>query len=275
MIFARLYNRLGDQGRLVHAVCSEIPGMSAELTKNHIAWYETFLRLDEAKKDAISEWKAARVEVVETVQEEIVDLIQNEDESRANAAQSELISRNEQKKRINGWKKVKSSEKDKQEKLKTLNSIAVKKRNELWRLEQAHQRTLVKQYRLEQNNDDARAKQASKIQEEKEKLKQRDRSVSVIEKSKQRTRENTNRISSIKTAKQDQILKRKQTQEKIASQVEIIATRDPKRLFRQTAVQAERAKKLTGDKQLIGELTAQYAPRILPHRSVPSWRAGL
>lgn len=276
LIFVRLYNQFNKrESRLIQSVCSEIPGIQSQTAKNHILWYIKFLKLDASKKEAISDWRTSRLDVAEIAQEEIIDVIQNIDESRAKAAEKESISRTEQKMKINGWKQVRQVDREKQERLNVLEKIAEKERKEVWRMEQANQRSIVKDYRQNQDKHDEIAKQATKTKNDEKRLKLRERSISVIEKSQQRAKNNSERILSIKNARQDQILKRKNTQDKIASQVEIVAKRDPSRLFRQTVAQAERAKKLTGDKLLIGEINAQYAPRILPHRSVPSWRVGL
>ncbi|KAJ7348754.1 hypothetical protein OS493_039280 [Desmophyllum pertusum] len=68
--------------------------------------------------------------------------------------------------------------------------------------------------------------------------------------------------------KEVQKMEKEKRLQKLKSQVEVNATRDPSRLYKLTAGWEQRKKEGTG-------ASGQGATLHMPHRAVPSWRQGL
>ncbi|XP_038073575.1 coiled-coil domain-containing protein 112-like [Patiria miniata] len=269
--FLRIRNKFKGKSAFLDEAATSIPGRNITDVRQHENWYQEYLTLMEKKKDGIQKWKIVKeAQKDECLTQAAVDEDEKKEEeeqkTRARARRLEE-ERREQADRLNAWKVQKELMKAKEEEKQIEIEMRRAKEYEKERLRQLEVRNQVQEYLQRKQEEDAiqRLEVESKkaVQEEEKKTMSREERVRFLERDQRRLEE---RLAKGK-AKEEEQRKKSKRLERLKGQVEVQVERDPSRLYRLTEGWKERKKDTT---------SASNGPVLhMPHRAVPSWRAGL
>ncbi|XP_069136693.1 LOW QUALITY PROTEIN: coiled-coil domain-containing protein 112-like [Argopecten irradians] len=249
-----------------------IPTRTEEEITNHEDWYQTYLDMNESKKESIRKWK-------ERKQREKDDLVSLADDNLNNKKKREEEKQQAMKEKIenekmerfsklNAWKVQKEIERAEAEEKILRQQLENSKKKDDFKKKQTEMKAQVEEYRKKREEEEefVRIQQEEWEKEQKERQKQ----ISAREITRFRQRDKKSLVEKLK--KKDQLKDEEKREKekrlaKLKSQVEIEVDRDPNRLLQPTAGWKSRTKEIgpSGSGQVIH----------MQHRAIPSWRQGL
>ena len=268
-VFLRLQKQNRNTRLLLAAAVVEIPTRSNEDVEQHIEWYKEYCILRDQKRKAIVKWKNMKQSEKEELlrrKEESQDEISIQKEQR----KAEILERERQDRiaKMKEWKELREIEEKKLEEEKSL-----QEQEKIWRDAQEQRKKMelkiqVSEYKRQKEEE---LKLLKIVEEEKERKLRENQRISDMEK--ERIQERNKRL--IDSRQHKLIAKDKEKKEKenrlakLRQQVEVNVKRDPSRLYQMT----EGWKHRKQDNEKVAGATV--GARLMPHRSIPSWRQGL
>ncbi|XP_052828073.1 coiled-coil domain-containing protein 112 [Octopus bimaculoides] len=264
--FLRYRIKYKKKKTFLEQVLPALPGRCTEDVEQHIVWYEQYLQLNQEKKDAINRWKGLKLKEKQSSKEIFPD---EEDKSKKLALQKKLEEERQQKLiQLQQWKSQQATEKAKEENLKMKEKLAEERKKEKEKKKKLELRKYVQEYREAKSRELMELKRQEERQEMIEaEARRRFASLEVV---RFREMDRLKTAKKIEKAKQkEEMAERKEKRlESLRKQVEVEVQRDPSRLFQPTAGWKERLKDNTSSNVTV-------PLQQIPHRAIPSWRAGL
>ncbi|XP_029643360.2 coiled-coil domain-containing protein 112-like isoform X1 [Octopus sinensis] len=264
--FLRYRLKYKKKKTFLEQVLPALPGRCTEDVEQHTVWYEQYLQLNQEKKDAISRWKELKLKERQSSKEIFPD---EEDKSKKLALQKKLEEERQQKLiQLQQWKSQQAAEKAKEENSKMKEKLAEERKKEKERKKKLELRKYVQEYREAKSKELMEVKRQEERQEMIEaEARRRFASLEVI---RFREMDRLKTAKKIEKAKQkEEMAERKEKRlESLRKQVEVEVQRDPSRLLQPTAGWKERLKDNTSSNVTV-------PLQQIPHRAIPSWRAGL
>nr|XP_034326271.1 coiled-coil domain-containing protein 112-like isoform X5 [Crassostrea gigas] len=237
--FLKFRNRY--KGKIIfikHALVA-IPTKTEEEIRDHEDWYQTYLSMNEKKKESIKKWRekkeGEKEEVLSKVESELAEDQQKEEQKQQRLKEQIQEEKRQRFSQLNAWKVQKELERAQAEEKKLREALDKAQKEEDRKKEKAELKQKVENYKKEREEEEKFLEDQKKVWEEEEKERHRQNSAREIHRFRDR--------------------------------VDIEVDRDPSRLLKPTAGWTSRLK----DKGPSGS-----GPVIqMPHRAIPSWRQGL
>ncbi|EDV26513.1 uncharacterized protein TRIADDRAFT_54601 [Trichoplax adhaerens] len=269
-IFIRLRKKFKVHQEFLEEALSQIPGKSMEEIQHHEQWYSEYAKLLENKKIAIEKWKKAKdeekIEITTKIDMETKSLAEKEKAKQTALAKKLQEEKQERSEKLRNWKVKKDLEKALEEERKAKENMEKMEEHRKERKKQLQAKEQVRKMRQQREAEKMEIRLLEEAMRSKEK-----ESRKLTEDDIERIRDRDQKILEIrqhrlKTKELDEIEKIKRLN-KIKSQVDVHATRDPKRLFKLTSALHHRLV----DK----EVHTTGGNQAIPHRAIPSWRSGI
>ncbi|KAI8913039.1 hypothetical protein DFJ77DRAFT_511548 [Powellomyces hirtus] len=289
--FVKLREKHGtDTNAFLQACMSHIPGIGYDEASSHETWYQSLIRLTEARKAAIATWKQRKAVTAEK-QEKAMETKEKKGVASGSTIESNRIAREAQKRELEAWKAQKKVE---EEALmaKQLRQEAEKlAEQQRWREQKRLQKECVnvyvqqrkEQYLLDQQmrtemEDHDRALRMRLAQQDAKRL--AEKNMDYV-----RKRRAGDEAKSKAAAEKEQRLAKLRKKVFITSspfqfnqskafnifdQVEVHTTRDPSRILQPTA--AFQTKVDSPAHEPHEKANAQFKTNPLPRRQIPCWR---
>nr|XP_034326275.1 coiled-coil domain-containing protein 112 isoform X3 [Crassostrea gigas] len=237
--FLKFRNRY--KGKIIfikHALVA-IPTKTEEEIRDHEEWYQTYLSMNEKKKESIKKWRekkeGEKEEVLSKVESELAEDQQKEEQKQQRLKEQIQEEKRQRFSQLNAWKVQKELERAQAEERKLREALDKAQKEEDRKKEKAELKQKVENYKKEREEEEKFLEEQKKVWEEEEKERHRQNSAREIHRFRDR--------------------------------VDIEVDRDPSRLLKPTAGWTSRLK----DKGPSGS-----GPVIqMPHRAIPSWRQGM
>ncbi|KAJ8029575.1 hypothetical protein HOLleu_29005 [Holothuria leucospilota] len=269
--FMRLRNKHKGKPTFLDEAASSLPGKSITDVKDHEAWYQEYTALMEKKKEAIQKWRLVK----DAKKDELLEQADQHDQDEAavrekrEAARAKKIEEERQERlaRLSAWKVQKELEKAQAEEKK------LREEQKQWRkMEQERQRQMEVRAKVEEMREKRRKEEDRLALESQERLElelEEKRQMSKNEMLRFRERDRRKQEEQLLKEKEKEAEERQRIKklERLKGQVEVKIKRDPNRLYKLTKGLEERKK---------AEKSPANGPSLyIPHRAVPSWRAGV
>ncbi|XP_028407038.1 coiled-coil domain-containing protein 112-like [Dendronephthya gigantea] len=259
-------NKTKDKDAFIHSALSNLPGRSYDDVRQHDDWYSEYLILLDKKKKAIQEWKHHK-------DTEKMDKLSNVDEHEKSdlkeKRKAELYEKERQERlaKLDEWKVQREIERTKQEEEKVRMEVEAMKNKQK---EDKRKREIKSQVEEFARHREEEKEILRMTEEQRRKMERENRKLSASDIARLKER-NEKLAMERKTKIESKEIEREEKErrlEKLRSQVEVHAKRDPSRLLKLTEGLKER-KKATPQ-------PGSGAPGIhMPHRAVPTWRQGM
>ncbi|CAG2191567.1 Coiled-coil domain-containing protein 112 [Mytilus edulis] len=229
-----------------------IPTRTEEEIRDHEDWYQSYLSLNEKKKESIKKWRKKKEEDKDDVISKVDQQLEDEEAKK------------EEKKK----KKEEIIQTEKRERYKQLNSYRVQKELERAQAEERKLREELEKARKkeEERKRQIEARERDEVWERAQKDQQKEIAARELVKFRERDKKTVLQRLANQKAKEEEQKEKEKRLEKLKGQVEIEVSRDPNRLLQPTAGWTSRTK----DKGSSGTGPLLH----IPHRAVPSWRQG-
>eukprot|EP00105_Crassostrea_gigas_P028425 XP_011450073.1 PREDICTED: coiled-coil domain-containing protein 112 isoform X2 [Crassostrea gigas] len=237
--FLKFRNRYKGKIFFIKHALVAIPTKTEEEIRDHEDWYQTYLSMNEKKKESIKKWRekkeGEKEEVLSKVESELAEDQQKEEQKQQRLKEQIQEEKRQRFSQLNAWKVQKELERAQAEEKKLREALDKAQKEEDRKKEKAELKQKVENYKKEREEEENFLEEQKKVWEEEEK--ERHRQISAREIHRFRDR------------------------------VDIEVDRDPSRLLKPTAGWTSRLK----DKGPSGS-----GPVIqMPHRAIPSWRQGM
>ncbi|XP_051056756.1 coiled-coil domain-containing protein 112 isoform X3 [Phodopus roborovskii] len=236
--FVKVRSKHKGKPAFVKEVVEHLPGRTLEEVQQHEKWYQTFLALQERKKESIQNWKMKK----QQKKEELLKLKEKADSAPVpshskpedNQKQKEE-QRKKQKLAVEAWKKQKSIEMSMKHTSQLKEEEERERRQQKERQRQCKLKLLLESYTQQKKEQEELLRLEKEIKEKAEKAEKRKTAADEISRFQERVENNV--------------------------------IRDPSRLYKPTKGWEERTKKIgpSGSGPLLH----------IPHRAIPSWRQGI
>ncbi|XP_052698107.1 coiled-coil domain-containing protein 112-like isoform X2 [Crassostrea angulata] len=269
--FLKFRNRY--KGKIIfikHALVA-IPTKTEEEIRDHEEWYQTYLSMNEKKKESIKKWREKK----EGEKEEVLSKVESElaeDQQREEQKQQRLKEQIQEEKRqrfsqLNAWKVQKELERAQAEEKKLREALDKAQKEEDRKKEKAELKQKVENYKKEREEEEKFLEEQKKVWEEEEKERHRQNSAREIHRFRDRDQRKIQEKLAKEKEKENEKIQKQKRLDRLREQVDIEVDRDPSRLLKPTAGWTSRLK----DKGPSGS-----GPVIqMPHRAIPSWRQGM
>ncbi|XP_022333410.2 coiled-coil domain-containing protein 112-like [Crassostrea virginica] len=269
--FLKFRNRY--KGKIIfikHALIA-IPTKTEEEIREHEEWYQTYLSMNEKKKESIRKWREKK----EDEKEEVLSKVESElaeDKHKEEQRQQRIQEQIEEEKRhrfsqLNAWKVQKELERAQAEERKLREALDKTKKEEERKREKAELKQKVDLYKKEREEEEKFLEEQKKAWEEEERERQRQISGREIHRFRDRDQKKIQEKLAKEKEKENEKIQKQKRLERLREQVDVEVERDPNRLLKPTAGWTSRLK----DKAPSGSGPLLH----MPHRATPSWRQGM
>ncbi|XP_071794451.1 coiled-coil domain-containing protein 112-like [Asterias amurensis] len=268
--FLRIRNKYKGKIAFLDEAATSIPGRNIVDVRQHENWYQEYLSLMEKKKDAIQKWKIVKEAQKEDLLTQAAvneDEFKEKEERKAQARVRKLEEeRRAQSERINAWKVQKELKKAMAE--EKMMEMEMKKIKDFEKEQQRKMdvKNRVQEYLHQKQEEDALQRLEEEAKKEMEMEEKRVIGQVDVARFQERDQRKIEERLAKGRAKEEEERRKAKRLAKLKGQVEVQAERDPTRLYKLTKGMKERMK----------DTSSSGGPVLhMPHRAVPSWRAGL
>ncbi|CAB4031945.1 Hypothetical predicted protein [Paramuricea clavata] len=260
------HNKTKDKDAFIQSALSNLPGKSYDDVRQHDDWYSEYLIMLDKKRKAIQEWKYHKdTEKIEKLSN--VDETEKRDEKVKRKAELFEKERQERLSKLDEWKAQREMQKASEEEEKARLELEAIKNKEKEDKRRREIKSHVEEYarHREEEREILRMTEEHRQEMERENRKLNATDLSRLqERNEKITLERKIKLQSKEIEKEE----KQKRLEKLRSQVEVHAKRDPSRLLKLTEGLKER-KKATPNPGSSGPVMH------MPHRAVPTWRQGM
>ncbi|RUS80027.1 hypothetical protein EGW08_012197 [Elysia chlorotica] len=257
------------KGRIVFLdyVKQRLPTHTETEIREHEAWYQEYLFLNENKKCAIKKWRERKEEEKEDAITQVQDELEAEKQKiseQQDLADELMREKAARAKQINAWRVQKELERAMQEEKKARDELEKKKRQELQRKKQLETRKVVEEFRQQRKLEEDVMEMVEEERKRADEERRREITAKEIGRFHVRDMQRLNEKFE-KEREKEEMKKHKERQlEALKSQVQVQVARDPSRLLQPTS----------GWKERLKDKTPSGGGRVIhmPHRAIPSWR---
>ncbi|CAE1327722.1 unnamed protein product [Acanthosepion pharaonis] len=267
--FLKFYVRYKQKAVFLSHVVPALPGKSEDDVYVHIDWYEHYLDLNEAKKEAIQKWRKSKLEEKKQKLNSPEEKWDAQEKAKQTDIQKKLEKEREEKLiQLKKWKMEQAEKKGIKEEQKLQEKMAEERKKEKEMKKMLEIREYVKKYKEAKEEKAVVMKQQKEMEEMMEMEAKRKLAAITLPKFREMDRHKM-MVKALKEKCKEDIAKQKEKRlENLKKQVEVVVQRDPNRLYQPTAGWKERLKDNTTN-------NAGGPLLHMPHRAIPSWRVGL
>ncbi|XP_051056753.1 coiled-coil domain-containing protein 112 isoform X2 [Phodopus roborovskii] len=268
--FVKVRSKHKGKPAFVKEVVEHLPGRTLEEVQQHEKWYQTFLALQERKKESIQNWKMKK----QQKKEELLKLKEKADSAPVpshskpedNQKQKEE-QRKKQKLAVEAWKKQKSIEMSMKHTSQLKEEEERERRQQKERQRQCKLKLLLESYTQQKKEQEELLRLEKEIKEKAEKAEKRKTAADEISRFQERDLHKLELKILDRQSKEEEKAEKQRRLAKLKEKVENNVIRDPSRLYKPTKGWEERTKKIgpSGSGPLLH----------IPHRAIPSWRQGI
>ncbi|XP_072166981.1 coiled-coil domain-containing protein 112-like [Diadema setosum] len=267
--FMRIRNKYKGRRAFMDEAAVSMPGRNITDVTAHESWYQEYSTLLQRKKEAIQKWRLVK----EAQRDELMSHVGEEDDAElakqkaSDKAKKKLEEEKQERfSKLNAWKVQKELERAAEEERRMEEEYKKAKKQELERQKKIETKALV-QIHIQERKEAELLRQLEEETRREAEAEEKRRAVAqervrFLERDKKQLE---GRLAKEK-ARVEEERRKKQRLERLKGQVEVQAKRDPTRLYQLTAGWKERKKDTS---------TGSNGPVLhIPHRAIPSWRAG-
>ncbi|XP_071167437.1 coiled-coil domain-containing protein 112-like [Mytilus edulis] len=247
-----------------------IPTRTEEEIRDHEDWYQSYLSLNEKKKESIKKWRKKKEEdkddVISKVDQQLEDEEAKNEEKKKKKEEIIQAEKRERYKQLNSYRVQKELERAQAEERKLREELEKARKKEEERKRQIEARERVEEFKTQKKEEESLRKLEDEVWERAQKDQQKEIAARELVKFRERDKKTVLQRLANQKAKEEEQKEKEKRLEKLKGQVEIEVSRDPNRLLQPTAGWTSRTK----DKGSSGTGPLLH----IPHRAVPSWRQG-
>ncbi|XP_042789278.1 coiled-coil domain-containing protein 112 [Panthera leo] len=268
--FVKVRNKHKGKPAFMGEVLENLPARTQDEVQQHEKWYQTFLALEERKKESIQNWKTKKQQKKEEIfklkekAENISMLFHNKKDNQKRKEEQ----RKKQKLAVEAWKKQKSIEMS----VRRASQVKEEEEEKEKKRQKEHQRQfklklLLESYTQQKKEQEEFLRLEKEIREKTEKAEKRKMAAEEISRFQERDLHKLELKILDRQSKEEEKAEKQRRLAKLKEKVENNVSRDPSRLYRPTKGWEERTKKTgpTGSGPLLQ----------IPHRAIPTWRQGV
>ncbi|XP_047732036.1 coiled-coil domain-containing protein 112 isoform X2 [Prionailurus viverrinus] len=268
--FVKVRNKHKGKPAFMGEVLENLPARTQDEVQQHEKWYQTFLALEERKKESIQNWKTKKQQKKEEIfklkekAENISLLFHNKKDNQKRKEEQ----RKKQKLAVEAWKKQKSIEMS----VRRASQVKEEEEEKEKKRQKEHQRQfklklLLESYTQQKKEQEEFLRLEKEIREKMEKAEKRKMAAEEISRFQERDLHKLELKILDRQSKEEEKAEKQRRLAKLKEKVESNISRDPSRLYRPTKGWEERTKKTgpTGSGPLLQ----------IPHRAIPTWRQGI
>ncbi|XP_064607746.1 coiled-coil domain-containing protein 112-like [Liolophura sinensis] len=268
--FLKFKHRHKGKKAFLEHVIPALPTRTEEEICEHDSWYSEYLRLNDAKKEAIQRWRVKKEEEKEELMTKVEDaelcLSDEEDKTRAEKAKLQILQEKQERfSKLNAWKVQKELERAQEEERRLREQVSMEKKKEEEKKKKLELKAKVEEYKKQREEEEAFFKEQEELREQEETDRKRQLSAREISRFRQRDKERLEEKLRKEKLEEEKEKERQRKLERSKENIEV--ARDPSRLYKPTAGWRERMKDMG---------PSGNGPAInMPHRAIPSWRQGV
>ncbi|XP_030832905.1 coiled-coil domain-containing protein 112 [Strongylocentrotus purpuratus] len=268
--FMRIRNKYKGRPLFMDEAAVSLPGRDMIDVKCHENWYQEYTTLLQRKKDGIQKWRLVK----EAQKDELMSNVGRDEEEQEETAQrkAELKAkkmeeeRREKYEKLNAWKVQRELEKAEEEERKLEEEYKKARKHDMERQRKMEEKSRVQMHIQQRKEEDLLRQMEQERRRDAENEEKRRGAAQERVRFLERDRRLMEERLAREKAKEEEEKRKKQRLQRLKSQVEVQAKRDPTRLYQLTAGWKERKKDTA---------SAGNGPVLhIPHRAVPSWRGG-
>ncbi|XP_062574355.1 coiled-coil domain-containing protein 112-like [Saccostrea cucullata] len=269
--FLKFRNRYKGKTIFIKHALVAIPTKTEEEITDHEEWYQTYLSMNEKKKESIRKWRERK----EGEKEDVLSKVETElaeEQEKEKQKQERLKEQLEEEKRqrfsqLNAWKVQKELERAQAEEKKLRVALEKAKKEEERKKEKAELKQKVEIHKKEREEEERFLEEQKRAWEQEDKERQKQISAREIHRFRDRDQKKMQEKLAKEKEKENEKIEKQKRLDRLREQVDVEVDRDPNRLLKPTAGWTSRLK----DKGPTGS-----GPVInMPHRAIPSWRQGM
>ncbi|XP_048736048.2 coiled-coil domain-containing protein 112-like [Ostrea edulis] len=269
--FLKFRNRYKGKTIFIRHALVAIPTKTEEEIRDHEEWYQTYLSMNERKKESIRKWRdrkeGEKEEVLSKVESELAEQQQKEEQKQQRLKEQLEEEKRQRFSQLNAWKVQKELERAQAEERKLREALDKAKREEERKKEKAELRQKVDIFKKERKEEEQFLEEQKRAWDQEDKERQKQISAREIHRFRDRDQKKLEEKLAKEKEKENEKLEKQKRLERLKEQVDVEVDRDPNRLLKPTAGWTSRLK----DKGSSGSGPVLH----MPHRAVPSWRQGM